>query len=181
MGNVVLKRFTVDENAETMVDIEGRNSGLISWFLNLIGVDDTITLRCTRQLIEYHSSSVFGASSMIIPLSAISGIASGLRKPKEWLYAAGILAVTGISASASLASESAGAALTGIVVSLGLAAICLFFYSIKKRLSLFVQNGGDTLYGLEFQKSVIEGVEIDNEKVTRAILVINKAVLDKVG
>ena len=179
MSNVVLKQFTVDESAETIVDIEGRNSGLIAWFLNLVGIDDTIALRCTRTSIEYRSSSFFGASSMLIPLSAVSGIVSGLRKPKEWLYLALGIGGCGIAGSASLAGSGAGSALTGVVFSLVLAAACLLVYSIKKRMSLFVQNGGDLLYGLEFQKSIIEGVEVDSAKVGRAIEAINRAVLSK--
>ena len=81
------KKFTVDENADTMVDIEGRNAGLFSWFLNLVGIDSSFYLKCHKEYIEYRKASIFGAESLIIPLSAVTGLITGLKKPVQWLYA----------------------------------------------------------------------------------------------
>ncbi len=179
MANYVLKKFTVDENADTMVDIEGRNAGLFSWFLNLVGIDSSFYLKCHKEYIEYRKASIFGAESLIIPLSAVTGLITGLKKPVQWLYASIIWLFLGLATALGLATESVSAAAFAFLFGMFAAGVCIVFYKIKKEMSLGVQNGGDKPYGLSFQKSLIEGVNVDTQKVQLAIEVMNRAILAK--
>jgi len=173
MAHTVLKKFEVDENAEVMVEIHGRNGGILAWLLNIMGLDDTVKLLCTRDYIEYQNNSIFGSTAMMIPLTAVSGLATGIRKPKEWLILAGLVFAGGLSSA--VGAESFIPALLGVVLGLALA----FYYTLQKEMSLNVQNGGDALYGLNFKKSIIEGVSVDSDKLIETVRIMNQAILQK--
>ena len=175
MAHTVLKKFSVDENADVMVEIHGRNGGALAWLLNVMGMDDTAKLLCTKDYIEYQNNSLFGSTAMMIPLAAVSGLATGIRKPKEWLIAAGVVFAGGCSLAVS--AESVIPAGLGLLLGLALA----FYYTLQKEMSLNVQNGGDSLYGLNFKKSIIEGVSIDPDKLRETVRVMNQAILSKNG
>jgi len=170
MSALVLKKFDVNPEAEAFVDIEGRQGGLLSFLLNLAGIDSTVTLRCTATKIEYKAASWKGFSNVTIPLQSVSAIVTGLKKPIELLIAAVAIFIASISAASQAGIAALGVGLVISVILVGL-------YILKKEMALGVMNGGDTVYGLSFKRSVIEGVTVDNEKVNQAVDLINAAVL----
>jgi hypothetical protein len=54
-------------------------------------------------------------------------------------------------------------------------------YALRKQMALHVQNGGDKLYGLAFNQSVFEGVDVDIARVEDTIRIINWLVLRATG
>ena len=62
MSALVLKAWKVNNKPvdadENYVVISGRRSGLISWFLSLIGIDPTTTIKVGMDRVEFHASSI---------------------------------------------------------------------------------------------------------------------------
>jgi hypothetical protein len=172
-STLVLKRFRINPNDkdEPLVDIEGRSGGLISFLLSLIQVDPTTYLRAYNDHIEFRQVGLSGEQSITIPLSAVSGISGGNSKPFKLLVTAGISLLTGLP---GLFNGIPSLFWVGLIIS---GILCLI-YSLKKEMNLHIQNGGDKLWGLTFQRSVIENIPINDVAVKKAIFVINKAVLD---
>lgn len=172
---LVLKRFQIDRNAidAPLVDIQGRDEGVISFFLTLLRLDDATSLKCFRDRIEYKSSSLFGESTVTIPLLQVTGIVGGFTKPIGYLIVAFIFFVATILFSFIISNAAAFIIPIGFII----IAILVYQYFVSKTLSIGVQNGGDKVYGLQFKKSVIEGVGVNINLVREAIDVINNAVL----
>ena len=173
MPILVLKRFKIDETAPDMVIVEGRNAGLLSWFLNAIGVDYTTSLRCTKDKIVYKRSSIFGKVTMTIPLQSITAVIAGTKKPKQLLGWAVLVFGGAISLAVETRQNMEYILGTGALITIGL----LIAYALSKSMGIFVQNGSDTEYGLQFKASVVENVPVNSAKVNRAIDIINRAVL----
>jgi len=172
---LVLKRFQIDRNAidAPLVDIQGRDEGVISFFLTLLRLDDATSLKCFRDRIEYKSSSLFGESTITIPLQQVTGIVGGFTKPIGYLIAAFIFFVITIILSFVWSNAVVVFILGGFLIVVAL----VYQYFVNKTLSIGVQNGSDKVYGLQFKKSVIEGVGVNINLVREAIDVINNAVL----
>ena len=120
--------------------------------------------------VEVTQASFFGRQTVNIPIVAMTGVIGGYQKPKPLFFAAIIILIGGISTSVE---AGVGAFLGALVLS----SILAVFYVLKKEMSLYVQNGGDVLWGLAFKRSVIEGIPVDIEKVNKAIAIINQKVL----
>jgi hypothetical protein len=59
----------------------------------------------------------------------------------------------------------------------GLGAVFFLFFILKRDMSLMIQNGGDKMWGLTFQRSVIENVPVDISQVQSALSIINNRIL----
>lgn len=171
MKSLVLKKFSVNTEDEHFVDIEARNSGLVAWVMAKMGVDNTFSLRCNNEKIEYTSASLAGKSSMTIPMTAITCVSAGLVKPWKNLVIGAALGLGGVYLAVS---EGSWWMFFGGLI---LGAIFVALYILNKTMSIYVMNGGETPYGLSFKPSIIEGVEINSELVYQAIAEINKSVL----
>jgi hypothetical protein len=172
---LVLKKFhlSASETDEPIVEIQGRQSGLIGFFLSILKLDDTTSLTCYKDRIEYKSSSLWGEQSLTIPAAAVTGICGGFKKPLGWLIAAAFLFFMGIISSVSI-KEGGGIIL---VLALVISLVFIIIYFIKKEMNIGVQNGGDKTYGMTFNRSIIENIDVDSDKVTKAIQTINSVVL----
>jgi hypothetical protein len=58
------------------------------------------------------------------------------------------------------------------------ALVWFVLYALKKEMSLGVQNGGDNIAGLSFGRSVIEGVDVDINKVNETVSLLARVVLE---
>jgi len=172
-GKLVLRKFEVNPESKdgaALVEVAGRVGGVISYFLTLIDVDPTTYLKCFPDRIEFREASLFGEHNMTIPLPAISGIVGGYTKPFKLLITAGVFF---IGALLGLGAGEGFLAFFSLAISIAF----LIAYILKKEMGLQVQNGGDKLWGLTFQRSVIENVTVDIDLVRRAVAVINDTVL----
>ena len=182
MSALVLKKFNVDPNAEATehIEIQGRQAGITAFILSLMGIDPTTTLLCNTQRIEVTEASFFGKTSITIPLTAVTGIQGGYTKSKFLLFATIIslfLALSSLFTPSDPYSESSGSGLMGFGLFLVFAIVFFIFYALKKQMSVGVQNGGDSISGLAFSRSVIEGVDVDINKVNETVDLMTKVVL----
>ncbi len=176
-NTLAIKKFAVNPNAINevaypIVDLEGRSSGFVAFIINLLGLNDTTTLKCYKNRLEYKTASLFGESSLTIPINKITGVAGGFSKPIELLIAAFLFFLLGII--------FAGWSQNGwvfFIFALVIPVILMIQYLFNKTLSIAVSNGGSNLYGLQFKKALIEGTEVDIRLVKDAIWWINEAVL----
>jgi len=175
MSTLVLKQFYLNENTEGAADalhVIGRQAGIMSFLMSLAKIDPITEIKCNDERIQVIQSSFFGRQTIDIPIAAITGVLGGYKKPKGLLIAIAIVIILGGSMSGAAQS------LAPFMVALVISVILFIFYILKKEMGLYVQNGGDLLWGLSFNRSIIEGMTIDSEKVEKAISLINKKVLN---
>lgn len=188
---IVLKKLSVNETEETPVDIQGREGGLFSFILNVIGLGATTSLACTKEYVEFRATSLKGFDSIRVPTSAVTGVTFGLKKPVGLFIMSAIFAVLGVvsffssvvlnaildqgtteGVQSSLANAQIPLAI-GLVV---IAVIMFVSYFLTKFFYIGFENGGDKQYIIAFKASVIEGVAVNTEKVEQAAMMINKLV-----
>ena len=85
---LVIKEAKVNEDGPLYVKIKGRKSGLIAWFLALIGIDTTTTFEVYENRVEFTEGSLSGRIKEMIPLSSISNLGTGYMKPVIWMVLA---------------------------------------------------------------------------------------------
>ncbi len=173
MSALVLKKFYLNKeanNGEESLHVVGRQGGVVAFLLSLMKIDPTTEIKCNDERVEVTQSSFFGRQTINIPLVAMTGVIGGFQKPKSLFFAILAVLIGGISLSVE---AGMGAAIASFVI----AAILTVIYMLKQEMALNVQNGGDTLWGLSFKRSVIENVTIDIDKVNEAVSLINKNVL----
>ncbi|MAO84411.1 MAG: hypothetical protein CMH50_11100 [Myxococcales bacterium] len=185
MAALVLKKFEVYQQPHggEYVVVHGRQPGLFAYLLSLIGIDPTTVFKCSSERIEVSQGSFFGQTKMTIPLAAVTGIQAGFTKSKSALYLFVFFTVLGLAGLFEWATAGdttygvpAPSPIPGMFL-LFLAAIFGLAYVLKKQMSLYVLNGGDKYWGLDFSRSVIEGVKVDIQKVDDTVELINRLVL----
>lgn len=165
----VIKNWNINEAADSdgvRIDIVGRNAGLISWFMSLVGLDTTDELKVTEKRIEFTSSSLFGKQSSSIPISKVTNIFYGYSKP---LYASLFYMLVFVAIGFASMESSVTLGLFFMVLGLGLS---MLTYSFGKVFTVGFGCGGKNEYGISFKRSMIENKKIDEseaEKVSRLI------------
>ena len=169
---LVLKQFQVDENAETLLTIKGRQEGIIAWVLSMVGLDPTVEMVCNRQEIVYKSSSArHGQQNINIPNTAVTAVVTGYTKPFSLLVVAGLFVLGGLFG----ASQAVWLLYLGLII----AGICLIAYTLNKEMFFGVYNGGDKcIASLTTKRSVIEGVNVDFDKFEKAATLLTRVVLE---
>ena len=171
----VIREWEVAErpNAEgEYVRIRGRKSGLVSWFLALIGIEPTVKIRVTDACFFFEVGSWSGRSTRAIPLPKISSIFHGYVKP--WKEALSLLVVLlGISWNMS---NSAG--LLALLVLLS-AVIALVYYVLNKTLILGVFEVGGVFSGIAIKSSVIEDKKLDASDAEQVGNIVQTLILNR--
>jgi hypothetical protein len=171
---LVLKKFSINKAATgqtALVDIVGRQGGLISWFLTLIGLDTTSSLKVTSTDVSLKDSSLFGQQHSVVAISSISSVHCGYRKPFSYFFLSAVCLLLGLGGAIS---GGGFAAFFGGII---LAAIFFVGYFLKKTLVIaVVPRGGDRTIGLPFKRSVVENVAVDIQQVELAVGIINSLV-----
>ena len=186
---IVLKKLSINEADETPVDIQGREGGLFSFILNIIGLGATTSLSCTKDYVEFKAVSLKGFDSIRVPTTAVTGVTFGLKKPIGLFIMSAIFAVLGVlsffssvvlrmASEIDIAQVPKGGQMSLAVVLLVLAVIMFVSYFLTKFFYIGFENGGDKQYMIAFKASVIEGVTVNTEKVEQAAMMINKLVQD---
>jgi hypothetical protein len=155
---------------DTLVEIKGRQDGLISWLLSLVGIEPTVALKVTRKNIEFSQGSLAGFTRRVVPIASVSSTLYGFTKPWQ---TASIIATVGLFIGIGVGQESgAGGAL---VVLLALT-IAIVYYLLNKVLTLgFVEDSG-VLNAIQFKRSVIENKKIDEADAAKVISTIQALV-----
>jgi hypothetical protein len=176
---LVLKKFSINKAAtgqKALIDIVGRQGGLISWFLTLIGLDTISSLKVTSTNVSLKDSSLFGQQSSVIAISSISSVHCGYRKPLSYFFISVICLLMGLGSAIS--QDSFKDSFLSLIGGLFFAAIFFVLYFLKKTLVIYLwPRAGAPVMGLPFKRSVIENVDVDIEQAELAIEIINSLVI----
>lgn len=176
MSALVIKEWTVSskviDEKNNFVRITGREGGLIAWILSLMGIDPTTTIQVGLERIEFSSASLAGTQSRMIPLQGVCSSYYGYHKP--WKAAASIIGMflllgTFISSAGGPSGASLLSALAGLV-------IATLYYFLNRTLTLgFVEHSG-AVCGIQFKRSVIENVDIDQDQAKTVCVLIQRLI-----
>lgn len=166
--SLVLKQFEIDESESSgrLVEIVGRTPGLIGWALSAMGLDAQWRLVIDSSCVMFRKSNIEGESVDLLPMGRVASTSCGHQKPVSYLILAGIFAV---------------AAVATFGLTLIVSALLVYLYFTQKNMSISVVSTGGSVLGLQFKPSVIEGVKVDIEQVTRAIDLVNRHVISASG
>lgn len=164
---LALKRFHTTQaqvaSQAPLVWIEGRRPGLGGFVLSALGIDTTTTLIVTQRDVVFREGSIFGQMNSMMPLTAVASVHAGYSKPVQYLAAAAMLLFGSLSAVP--AAESPAPLAVGVLGAL----VCVVLYAIRRRFAVFVESSGGAVFGLVFLPSVIEGVQVDIQRVQSVV------------
>jgi hypothetical protein len=169
MAALVLKEWKSSDKpldkSGNYILIRGRQPGLLAWVLAHVGVDPMTILKVNANRVEFSRASLAGTDFRMIPLASISSTYYGYHKP--WGAALGVFFLLfWLSGSLLLALPVSGAAkAVGTLFAFAVAAgIALLKYFLGRTLALgFVEQSG-MLSGMQFKRSGVEGIEVDEEQ-----------------
>jgi hypothetical protein len=173
----VVKSWYADKrtNGEgRFVSIKGRVSGLLSWVMSLAGVSPTVSLECGGDKVVYEAVSWSGKTAKTIPVSKISSIQYGYSKP--WQHSA-MLCLFGFVVGA-MAARVFGSPFAGFLVLTVFVACAALYYTLNKLLSIGILEDGGCLTAINFKRSVIEGIDVDENAAERVCMII-QAIVDR--
>jgi len=157
---LVLKKWTINENSiedDNLIQISGRESGIISFLLSLIGVDPTTTFVLSKNKIIFARGSWEGYKKIVVPTHNISSCYFGYTKPWKLAIAIGFITMPFL--------------FLGLILG-------PLYYFLNKQLEIgLVDNSGST-YPIAFKRSVIENIKIDEKEGSRILTLIEKTILE---
>ena len=154
---LAVKEKEINPEGPCYVRIVGRKSGLVDWFLTLIGVNTTTMLEVYSDRIEYSYGSLSGSVLEVIPLSKVSNLLCGRFKPV-------ILFV--------FAAISFFAAFFTFGLSLILAILFIIFYFLQKTVLISIIPNSASPVAIAFKRSLIENKNISDEEAQQIIKLI---------
>jgi|GEM_PF-358623 len=164
---LVIKKWSVSENAGQngeFVHIHGREAGLLSFILSLLGVDPTTTFIVDAKSIRHEQGSLTGFERTVTPISQVASAGFGYIKPwKKALIIAIILGVILV--------------FIPVIGQLIAAGVGLAYYFLNKELYVRYLNSGTGRGELKFKRSIIEGQSIDEQAGERIVAIIEMLVL----
>lgn len=167
----VLKNFSLNPESENYITIETRESGIVNFLLNLVGLDPTYRMSCNNDSVDVDFSSLKGSTKQVVPLSAITEIVTSIEKPIKYLFVALVFLFVAlvffIGALFPLFNDEllAGISVFAIIVAI----VFVVMYVLKKNILFAVKNGGDGYSAKIYcSPAVIAGERIDNEKFKAA-------------
>lgn len=165
----VIKEWFASESPDqdgVYVRISGRKPGLISFFMNIFGIDPTVTLVVGRDNVGFRRGSWTGYVSWVTPLNKLCSGQYGYSKP---FWSTVVLVIIGIA----LLLPSFGLSLILI-----LGAIAYYFLNKTIVLGLTFSGGAGMYSGdsLAFKRSMIEGKNIDEFATERIVTIIEMIV-----
>lgn len=187
-SSLVMRKFLIDETpqATNFLDIIGRRSGLLAWFLTVLGFDAETSLRASSDVVEFRTASMFGKVYRVVPLSSVSSTQCGYTRPVGYIIVAGIILLWAIySKIESLSNpypryQSSEQELI-LFVAVIIAVVCLLAYIFLKKLTVSVETSGGTILSISFQRSLIENVAVDIERASKGIELLNRRIVASQG
>lgn len=183
---MVLQTFRVSEDPTAAVGIEirGRASGILSWILTLIRLQDDQEFLLTDTDVSVRWASLSGFQHEYVPLGKVHGTLCGYQR-SIWALIFTLLFAIGfvfylLVGLFETNRQDVGADMGMAFGMLVLAAIGAAFYFFSKRIILLVHNGHKYL-GVAFKRSLIENVSVDLPEALHAVEVINARVLEAQG
>jgi hypothetical protein len=186
-SSLVLKSFSIQPSpdaGEPFIRITGRNQGIISWLMTLIGIEPRVDLTVNGKELILHQGSLAGMLTVTVPLGHVKTSICGHQRSLSAMFftiyfgltALG-LSVTALPLLASMlvaasegARETAAAGLAnslfGLLVSLALFGVAAAIYYFSKRLSFGVV--AEKTVGIRFKRGWIDSQAVELGEVEQA-------------
>lgn len=171
MASYVVKSWYADQRANPRgqyISIKGRASGVVSWVMSLIGISPTFSLECGCNNFVYEIGSWSGKRVTTIPLAKISSVYYGYTKPWKEALAIGIVGFFAGNLAFAMTHSLATSAISTLMVW----TLAVVYYALNKDLSIGVCETGGILSSVDFRRSVIEGIAVDEAAAERVHLII---------
>lgn len=156
----VIKEWFADEtpNADGVyINIKGREGGLVSFLLSLVGIDPTVTMVVDKENVRFQEGSWSGFFQRITPVGMLCSGGYGYAKP--WKSAV-VMAVLGFPLLPFFG--------LGLILILG----AILYYFLNKEMKLEFSDIGGRTSAIEFKRSVIEGLKVDEREAARVIRIL---------
>lgn len=135
------------------VRISGRRAGLVHALLAMLGIDPTTSFKVSPDRVEVMVSSLSGREIRIIPLGGVCSIRSGSAKP--WRESLALMFLLTMLAVPFRTPEAFF--LLGIF-----GALCgLMYFSLNRTIAIGIVEKSGHEHLLQFKRSVIEGISVD--------------------
>ena len=147
------------------VSIRGRQAGLLSWILSILGVERGVRLEADTKHIKFKEGDMGGSSTRVIHLDSISSTYYGFKKP--WADTIAIIWLLGglLYKLGGLLVGGLGGSLIGGIVAVGIAAL---YYFLNKRMTVGIVEHSGVQSQLVFKRSVLEGLKLDEASSAQA-------------
>jgi hypothetical protein len=194
--HLVLKKFRLYEApaSKVLVEISGRASGIVSWFLNLLKLNPDIELVVNDSEVVLHRASLSGFSHASIPIEKINLTICGYQRSIIALGFALFFAVNTILAMLLLlfntlfhssreptffptAPDPTGLELGAVFVNLVFTAIAVGVFWFSKRIAIGVRSSSTDSIGVTFKRSFIENISVDLPQAIKTVNLINNQIL----
>lgn len=180
---LVLQKLVAHEAAsgesQAVIELVGRQQGIISFCLTLIGLSPITELTVTRTEVCCNTTSMFGRVNHAIPLRSVCSVAAGTQKPISYIVFAGLFLMgTMLGGLRALWNNGVIYAAGTILVGLLLTALFVWLYAIKRRFFLSIHAAGGPSVVVSFTPNVIEGVPLDLDRALRIVKLFRDQVLE---
>jgi hypothetical protein len=184
MAAYVISQWQVSNTPDSegnLVNIRGRQPGILNWILSLLGVEPKVHLKVDNKHVRFEQGSIGGSTTHVIQLSAVTSTLYGFTKP--WKQTAAILVGSLYFAYIMLFKQPAGvsAAITdgmtkwGLIVGISGLIVAGLYYFLKQEMSVgLIDESGHTSV-IAFKRSVIEGQKLGQEQAAYASSIIQWA------
>lgn len=167
---LVLRKFSINKpGMPTLIEICGRDAGVIGWLLTKVRLKDETLMRITGDQISFVRASLFGKNQQTIPLPSVASASSGYKRPIGLLIF-GIFAVL-----LGILSGSGKGIANGIIV----AAVFVLLYVLLKKIVVSIETSGGSNIGIGFARSVIENIPVDIEQAQQVVDAINREITQR--
>lgn len=158
----VIKEWFVSEvpNKDGVyIQIKGREGGIISFLLSLVGIDPSVSLVVDKSNIRSEKGSLSGFFRRVTPINNLCSGGYGYNKPWKTALMIGVVAILAGKISFILTWLF----LTGASA----------YYFLHKEMTLELHDvGGIDVIKIDFKSSIIEGIKIDENEAARVINII---------
>ena len=150
---LVVKKLEINEEGPHYVHIEARQAGVLAFLCSFIGIDSTTIFDVYGDRIEFVEGSLSGHLNTVMPLSSVSIATSGFVKPF-------LLLVFGV-----------------ITLPFCIGIVLIIKYYLSKSLIVSVDSNGNSSVAICFKRSVIEGVDINEQTAAKIVDIIKNRAL----
>jgi hypothetical protein len=170
-ATIKVEKFYFDpENQEDdrLLEIGGRNTGIIALILGWLGLGTQSSLIITRSDVRFVFRGLSGVNYIVCPFHAVRCVETGVAKPL-WMAIAGVVAV--LFGLITLFTSNFFLGLILLAVGAGL----IYWYIVSNNLAITFSTGsmGD-MRGLGFGSGIISGMKLDRETILDAIDHVNE-------
>lgn len=156
--DIQVNRAALPQAMPPVMRIEGRQEGILSWLMVVLGIDTSVILFVSTTDVELRMHSLLnGFVYRAIPLSHVATVEGGFVKPWPLLVFA-----LGAALGGAVTGWSSGR-WTFLLIGLILAVICIVIYTLQKTMSLTVEATSGSWVRIQVKRSIIEEVVVSEQ------------------